>query len=168
MNSLYETDYHQWLTNQVALLRNHDFDQLDLENLLEDLELGIKQDLRELESFLVNLILHLLKMDYQTTVLRDSVATERVIKGWAESVFNARYGVNKIIEKNHSLAPRIEDVLKDSYYEAKKKAIEAMNFYVNANQRLNESSFPDTCPWSYEQMMTDDWYPLNGVDLFHS
>ncbi|WP_257255131.1 MULTISPECIES: DUF29 domain-containing protein [unclassified Endozoicomonas] len=166
MSNLYETDYHQWLTNQVALLRNHNFDQLDLENLLEELELSIKQDLRELESFLVNLILHLLKMDYQTTVLRDSVATKRVIKGWAESVFNARDGIVELVEKNHSLAPRIEDVLEDSYFKAKKKAIKAMNLYVNANQRLDESSFPDTCPWSYDQMMTEDWYPLNGVNLY--
>ncbi|WP_252177488.1 DUF29 domain-containing protein [Endozoicomonas sp. 4G] len=166
MSNLYETDYHQWLSNQVALLRNHHFDQLDLENLLEDLELSIKQDIRELEKFLVNLILHLLKMDYQTTVLRDTVATERVIKGWMVSVWNARDGINELLDKNHSLNRRIEDVLKEAYPKGKKKAIREMNLHIPPKcPKLNNSSFPDQCPWSYDQLMTEDWYPLNGVEL---
>ncbi|WP_252179664.1 DUF29 domain-containing protein [Endozoicomonas sp. 4G] len=166
MSNLYETDYHQWLSNQVALLRNHHFDQLDLENLLEDLELGIESKVDNLEHFLTNLILHLLKMDYQTTVLRDSVATERVIKGWMVSVCTARDGINKLIGKNHSLKTRIQDALAVSYPDGKRKAIREMNFYVNKNQRLDNNSFPDECPWSYDQLMTEDWYPLNGVNIF--
>ncbi|WP_252178773.1 DUF29 domain-containing protein [Endozoicomonas sp. 4G] len=165
MNSLYETDYHQWLSNQVALLRNHDFDQLDLENLLEDLELGIESKVDNLEHFLINLIHHLLKMDYQTTVLKDTVATERVLKGWSVTIYNARRDINKLLAKNHSLNRRIEDALKESYTDAKNRAINAMNLYVNKNQQLNNNSFPEECPWSFDQMMTEDWYPLNGVEL---
>ncbi|WP_252178535.1 DUF29 domain-containing protein [Endozoicomonas sp. 4G] len=165
MSDLYETDYHQWLSNQVALLRNHHFDQLDLENLLEDLELGIKQGLRELEHFLINLIHHLLKMDYQTTVLRDTVATERVLKGWMVTINTSRNGITWLLEKNHSLNRRIEDALGEAYPKGKKEAIEAMNIYVNKNQRLDNNSFPDECPWSYDQLINKDWYPLNGVEL---
>ncbi|WP_252177419.1 DUF29 domain-containing protein [Endozoicomonas sp. 4G] len=165
MNSLYETDYHQWLTNQVALLRDRNFDQLDLENLLEDLELGIESKVDNLEHFLINLIHHLLKMDYQTTVLKDTVATERVLKGWMVTVCTCRSGINKLIRKNHSLAPRIEGALKVAYAYGKQDAIKAMNLYVNKNQKLDNNSFPDECPWSYDQLMTEDWYPLNGVEL---
>ncbi|WP_252178770.1 DUF29 domain-containing protein [Endozoicomonas sp. 4G] len=165
MNSLYHTDYHQWLTNQVALLRNHDFDQLDLENLLEDLELGIESKVDNLEHFLINLIHHLLKMDYQTTVLRDSVATERVLKGWMVTINNSRNGVDELIEKNNCLTSRTEKTLKEAYPKAKKRAIEAMNIYVNKNQKLDNNSFPDECPWTYEQLITKGWYPLNGVEL---
>ncbi len=99
MSNLYETDYHQWLSNQVALLRNHRFDQLDLENLLEDLELGIESKIDNLENFLVNLIHHLLKMDYQTTVLRDTITTERVLKGWMVTINTSRSGINRLIRK---------------------------------------------------------------------
>ncbi|WP_257274922.1 DUF29 domain-containing protein, partial [Endozoicomonas sp. SESOKO4] len=74
MNSLYETDHHKWLTEQVGLLANKQFDQLDLENLLEELELGIEAKVDNLENYLSTLITHLLKCDYQTTVLRDTIA----------------------------------------------------------------------------------------------
>ncbi|WOG29814.1 DUF29 domain-containing protein [Endozoicomonas sp. 8E] len=166
MSNLYETDYHQWLSNQVALLRNHHFDQLDLENLLEDLELGIESKVDNLEHFLTNLILHLLKCDYQTSVLRNTVATKRVINGWLNSIDNARDGINKLLRKNHSLEQRVEDALVESYPDGKKGAIREMNRHIPTEcPKLDNSSFPDTCPWSYEKLMEKDWYPLNGVEL---
>ncbi|WP_252179100.1 DUF29 family protein [Endozoicomonas sp. 4G] len=42
MNSLYETDYHQWLSQQREHLIQGQLDQLDVENLIEELEVGIK------------------------------------------------------------------------------------------------------------------------------
>ncbi|WP_422474749.1 DUF29 domain-containing protein [Endozoicomonas sp. ALB032] len=166
MSNLYETDYHQWLSNQVALLRNRHFDQLDLENLLEDLELGIESKVDNLEHFLTNLILHLLKCDYQTSVLRDTVATKRVINGWLNSIDNARDGINKLLRKNHSLEQRVEDALVESYPDGKNGAIREMNRHIPTKcPKLDNSSFPDTCPWSYEKLMEKDWYPLNGVEL---
>ncbi|WOG29819.1 DUF29 domain-containing protein [Endozoicomonas sp. 8E] len=166
MSNLYETDYQQWLSNQVALLRNHHFDQLDLENLLEDLELGIESKVDNLERFLTNLILHLLKCDYQTTVLRDSVATERVINGWLNSIDNARREINKLMRKNACLERRVEGALNGAYPDAKEGAIGEMNRHIPTKcPKLDNSSFPDTCPWSYEKLMEKDWYPLNGVEL---
>ncbi|WP_422135592.1 DUF29 domain-containing protein [Endozoicomonas sp. ALD040] len=167
MNNLYNTDYHQWLSQQVTLLKTQNFNQLDLENLIEDLELSIKQDLRVLDSHLVILILHLLKIDYQTSVLRDSIATERVLKGWVVSICNARRDIDKLIEKNHCLTAKIEEVLSEAYPDAKERAVKEMNIYASSEtQRLNDSSFPPECPWSFEQIMTEDWYPLNGVNLY--
>ncbi|WP_252178726.1 DUF29 domain-containing protein [Endozoicomonas sp. 4G] len=166
MNSLYETDYHQWLSNQVALLRDRNFDQLDLENLLEDLELGIESKVDSLESYLSTLVTHLLKCDYQTTVLRDTVATERVPKGWVKTIYRSRNNINKLISKNPCLKPRMSDILKNSYPDGKKDAIWEMNLHIPAKcPKLDNSSFPDECPWSYDQLMTEDWYPLNGVEL---
>ncbi|WP_422136507.1 DUF29 domain-containing protein [Endozoicomonas sp. ALD040] len=167
MNSLYNTDYHQWLSQQVTLLRNRNFEQLDLENLLEELELGIESKVDNLESYLINLILHLLKMDYQTSVLKDSVASERVIKGWMDTIDNARDAINRLIIKNHSLKQRVKDVLSESYPAGKKGAIREMNRHMPPKcPKLDNSSFPDTCPWSFDQMMSEDWYPLNGVSLY--
>ncbi|WP_252180313.1 DUF29 domain-containing protein [Endozoicomonas sp. 4G] len=164
MKSLYETDHHKWLSEQVGLLANKQFDQLDLYNLLEELELGIEAKVDNLENYLTNLILHLLKCDYQTSVLRDSIATERVINGWLNSIDNARDGINKLLRKNHSLKQRVEDVLVEVYPDGKKGAIREMNRHIPPKcPKLDNSSFPETCPWSYDQLMTEDWYPLNGL-----
>ncbi|WP_448215427.1 DUF29 domain-containing protein [Endozoicomonas sp. 2B-B] len=165
MNSLYNTDYHQWLSQQVTLLKTQNFNQLDLENLIEDLELSLKQDLRELENRLTTLVSHLLKFDYQTSLLKDSTAVDRVLKGWMEMIDRSRNRINKLIGKNPCLKAQVERVLKEAYTDAKKEAIKAMNLYVNANQKLDNNSFPDECPWSYKQIMTEDWYPLNGVNF---
>ena len=38
LKQLYEIDDSQWLEETVSLLRNHQFSQLDLEHLIEELE----------------------------------------------------------------------------------------------------------------------------------
>ncbi len=38
LKQLYEIDDSQWLGETVSLLRNHQFSQLDLEHLIEELE----------------------------------------------------------------------------------------------------------------------------------
>ncbi len=165
MENLYDKDYHQWLTLQRELLAQRQFDQLDIENLMGELELGIKDHIRELKNRLATLITHLLKCDYQTSVLIGTVATERVPRVWLITINRSRNNINKLIADNPCLKPQIEDVLNSTYPDGKKDAIKEMNIYVNKNQKLNENSFPDQCPWSYEQIMTEDWYPLNGVNI---
>lgn len=60
VNSLYETDYEQWLENQAIALKERRPDLLDWDNLLELLEMGNPKDV--VESNLVILIAHLLKL----------------------------------------------------------------------------------------------------------
>lgn len=62
-NSLYETDYEQWLENQTIALKTRKTDLLDWDNLLELLEMGNPKD--TVESNLVILIAHLLKLFVQ-------------------------------------------------------------------------------------------------------
>jgi len=38
LKQLYELDDSQWLGETISLLRNHQFQQLDLEHLIEELE----------------------------------------------------------------------------------------------------------------------------------
>ena len=56
VNSLYEQDILLWVEETVAKLRPHDFENLDLDNLIEEVEsLGISQK-KELISRLITLI----------------------------------------------------------------------------------------------------------------
>ena len=61
---LYETDYNQWVNETVQQLRERQFDGVDWDNLIEEIEDMGKSQKRALESFLTRLVEHLLKLSY--------------------------------------------------------------------------------------------------------
>lgn len=62
--SLYDTDYHLWVLETLKNLENKDFDSLDLENLIEEISDLSRREKRRLESLLICLFEHLLKLKY--------------------------------------------------------------------------------------------------------
>ena len=63
-SSLYEHDYYEWVEDVVTKLRARDFEHLDIENLIEEVEsLGISQK-KEVRNRLRVLLGHLLKRLY--------------------------------------------------------------------------------------------------------
>ncbi|MFM6510792.1 MAG: DUF29 domain-containing protein, partial [Microcystis panniformis] len=66
LKELYELDDSQWLGETVSLLRNHQFQQLDLEHLIEELEDLGKEKKNAVASFLEQVIRHLLLLQYWT------------------------------------------------------------------------------------------------------
>lgn len=160
MKSLYEIDYYKWLEQQVFLLKNRDFEQLDLDNLLEELESSLMSCKRELRSYLNVLFLHLLKYHYQKTVLNDPWVEDRVAHLWLVSIINARSQIKLLLEENAHLKPVVAEIFPETYQMAKRAAIKEMNSHARSTaQRLNKDSFPDQCPWTFEQTMDDDWLP---------
>ena len=59
--SLYEQDILLWVEDTVAKLKVRDFDHLDLENLIEEVESVGRSERREFLSRLTRLLEHLLK-----------------------------------------------------------------------------------------------------------
>jgi len=66
IKTLYEQDFYSWIQHHVALLKDSRFDEIDVDNLIEELEGMAKKDERELISRLIILIAHLLKWQYQS------------------------------------------------------------------------------------------------------
>ncbi|MEI6063788.1 MAG: DUF29 domain-containing protein [Pseudanabaena sp. ELA748] len=56
--SLYESDYLLWIQETIAKLKNRDFENLDLENLIEEIEYLGRSQRKELESHLATLLAH--------------------------------------------------------------------------------------------------------------
>ena len=159
INNLYDTDYHQWVEQQKQLLQSGQLDRLDIKNLLEELgEVG-KQNQHALESHLINLILHLLKHQYQTQVINPQRYEPQEFRSWYDSIDTARRETRRLMKKNPSLRSRMAEVITDSYPDAKAGAINQMNKYLPKDQRLTDQSFPAECPWSYDQLIDDDWLP---------
>ncbi|WP_422409790.1 MULTISPECIES: DUF29 domain-containing protein [unclassified Endozoicomonas] len=158
-NHLYEFDYYQWVQQQKKLLENRQFDRLDLDNLIEEVEGMGKSEPRSLESHLVVLLQHLLKYQYQTYILNPQMPEPKVFRSWFGSIRNARDDAGKVLLANPSLRPRLDGLFVSAYKEGKKRAIREMNDYLPKQKWLTEDSYPECCPWSFEEIMTEDWLP---------
>jgi hypothetical protein len=60
-SSLYEVDYGLWLETQLASLKQHQWEKLDIPHLIEELEALNRSNKRELYSYTVVVLAHLLK-----------------------------------------------------------------------------------------------------------
>src|SRR5437868_10367309 len=64
-NDLYEADFYEWTQQQARLLRERRWDDLDLDNLVDEVESVGRSDKRQIESRLEVLLTHLLKWKIQ-------------------------------------------------------------------------------------------------------
>ena len=107
VNSLYEQDILLWVEETVAKLRAHDFENLDLDNLIEEVEsLGISQK-KELISRLITLIEHLLKRLY--------VDIPYDFNGWERTIRNQRNELQVLLKQVPSLKTRWNDSFTDAW-----------------------------------------------------
>jgi hypothetical protein len=80
--SLYETDFLLWTSETVAKLKAKDFDRLDCENLIEEIEaLGLSEK-REVGNRLRTLLEHLIKRIY--------IAMPQEFNGWERTIREQR------------------------------------------------------------------------------
>jgi hypothetical protein len=105
--SLYDRDILLWAEDTVAKLRARDFENLDLENLIEEVEsLGISQK-KELLSRLVTLLEHLLKRLY--------VDIPYDYNGWERTIRNQRNELGFLLKDAPSLKTRWNDSFADAW-----------------------------------------------------
>ena len=94
LKQLYELDDSQWLGETISLLRNHQFSQLDLEHLIEELEDLGKEKKNAVASLLEQVIRHLLLLQYWTK------ETEYNIIHWQEEIYNFRTQLRREMTTN--------------------------------------------------------------------
>lgn len=123
--SLYEQDILLWSEDTAAKLRAKDFEHLDLENLIEEVEaLGISQK-KELLSRLTVLLEHLLKRLY--------VNLPENFNGWEITIRNQRTELEILL----GFAPSLKSRWPESFYQAWKIALK------NVRQDYPQVNFPD-------------------------
>jgi hypothetical protein len=137
--TLYDQDFSLWVEAQVSALKTQRYDELDLPNLLEELESLTRRDRRSLKSHLRVLLMHLLKWQFQL---------QKRTVSWQVTIANARQNIADILEDSPSLRSYLTEVLADCYQAARKLAA--------TETQLAIATFPETCPYSIEQILTDD------------
>jgi hypothetical protein len=93
--SLYESDFLLWTQDTVAKLKARDFDHVDLENLLEEIESLGRSEKKEIKSRLTTLIEHLLKRLY--------IDMPQEFNGWERTIRNQRTEIEFALDDSPSL-----------------------------------------------------------------
>lgn len=141
-NNLYESDFYSWTKEQLRLLQNSNFDELDIENLKEEIK-DLGNNIRDsITSHLKIILLHLLKWKYQE---------ERRSKSWYLSISNSRVEIEDILEDNPGLKSKLDECFKKAYPRAVKKASMETGMPVKI--------FPKTSIWSLEETLDNDFWP---------
>ncbi|MBO9484030.1 DUF29 domain-containing protein [Salinisphaera sp. G21_0] len=157
-NNLYKTDRFQWIEQQKEKFRNGQYDQLDIDNLFWEIE-SMGSELGTLEHRLTTLILHLLKYDYQQRVVNPLLPEPYQCRGWLKTIDRTRLAIDTLVTRNPHIRPRAEDQIAEAFPKSRRLAVREMNPYLQKHQQVVESDFPDQCPWSFDQMMKEDWLP---------
>ncbi|NMF56670.1 DUF29 domain-containing protein [Pseudanabaena yagii] len=93
--SLYESDFLLWTQDTVAKLKAKDFDHVDLENLIEEIESLGKSEKKEIKSRLTTLLEHLIKRIY--------VDMPQEFNGWERTIRNQRTEIEFLLDDSPSL-----------------------------------------------------------------
>jgi len=141
-NLLYENDFYGWIQHQAHTLRTRNLSALDFEHLIEEIESMGRSEQRALESRLEILLMHLLKWQFQPRLQGPS---------WRFTIKEQRRRIAKLLKKNPSLTSMLNEVINDAYESARILAAEETG--------LDESTFPNICPWSFEQIMDETFWP---------
>lgn len=140
--TLYETDYLQWIETTVKKLRFGDYTNVDWENLIEEIEDIGRNERRSLKSNLIVVLVHLLKWQFQP---------EHRSGSWEGSIIEHRRRILEAILDSPSLQLYLESIFAECYPQAVKQA--------KAETRLPLETFPQQYPYELVEVVNDEFLP---------
>jgi hypothetical protein len=150
-SGLYERDYHAWAEQQAALLRRRadgalvNDAALDWSNIAGEIETLGRSEESGLSTAIGTIIEHLMK-------LRASPATNPR-RGWMETVGRSRDDIERLLDRNPGLKPKIPKVLASEMKYARRAVLRALNLY-GEQPRVDVNSLT----YTVEQVL-GDWFP---------
>jgi hypothetical protein len=143
--ALYARDYFLWLEATAKTLKDQDFDNLDLENLIEEIESLGRSEKRAISSYLMRLCEHLLKIEYWQS------ERQQCFRGWRIEVQNFRLQIEAELEASPSLNSFLRDIFVKQYKNGRKLLLTASN--------LNPKVIPEMPNFTLEQALDENWLP---------
>ncbi len=141
LDNLYDRDYYLWLESTANVLSDGRWNELDLENLIEEIESMGRSEKRAVESNLVVLLLHLLKWFYQPSMQTGS---------WKGSILEHRRRLEKDLKASPSLKNYLQEVFAECYEDARQQAA--------AETGLPLETFPTASPFTPEEAINKDYF----------
>ena len=140
--TIYQSDYLLWLEETIHRLRCHNFTELDIDHLIEELEDLGNERRNAVVSLLDQIIRHLLLLEYW------QVARDYNVTHWRGEIYNFRVQLGDRLTKtlyNYLLSEL------DKIYRRSLKAVQI--------KTENAVDFPAVCPYSVDQLLDIDWLP---------
>lgn len=140
----YDTDVYAWTRRQAELLRAKRFDALDIDNIIEEIESLGSEQAHSIESHLVVLAEHLVKM---------MVSADRLPRrGWRQSAINARNGIERRLRRSPSLRRELVAMFADAWPDARSAARAGL-------RETEEVLVPASAPFTVAQALDPDYFP---------
>ena len=141
LKKLYKSDYLAWYEMTLEQIRNDQLNDLDLDSLSEVLENLVRDTKRSGESYLRQIIIHLLLIEY-----------------WEAESINRRHWAAEIVNFRNELETDMTRNLRKYLNEEKENNYQKAIKYVIAKTGLKKNTFPEQCPYTLEQLINDDWF----------
>jgi hypothetical protein len=138
----YEHDFYGWSLEQARLIREGRWTAIDRPNVAEEIESLGREQFDKLESALRVLLMHMLKWDHQS---------ERRGRSWQLSIKAQRVRIDRLLDTNPGLKPRIPEAVAHGYRLARIEAAQ--------ETEIDEDSFPQHCPYAWEDIVARDFSP---------
>ena len=136
-----DTEYDSWLLEQAQLLRDRDFQHLDIDNLVEEIEALVRGEKSSVEQFAYLIMLHLLLIEYWYE------QSEWNRNHWEAEITGFRLQLNNQLTTNlrKHLAQRLDFLYGKAYQAAVKKT----------KSSINGDRFPQERKYSLEDIIND-------------
>jgi hypothetical protein len=155
LKELYEKDFYLWVLENLKLLKNKEFELVDWENLLEEIEYMARKELRSVISLMAVIMEHLYKWEnYKESAYMGS--------SWKKSILNARKELIDLFDEMPSLKRIAQE--KESLNKAWRRAVNSLIVWFDEDENKDlakkyfgrlptEEDFPKDCPYTFEQVM---------------
>ncbi len=140
--ALYKSDFYAWTQYNAELLQKKRFSELDLQNLIEEVKDMGASEKRALESRLIELLMHLLKWQFQP---------ERQGNSWLHSINKQRINIKRLLKNNPRLTYQLKERVDELYPDARE--------YACYETRMALEIFPALCPYTLEQILEGHFLP---------
>jgi hypothetical protein len=108
--TLYERDFYQWVQETTEKLKTKDFDHVDLENLIEEIESLGRSERSEVYNRLATLLEHLLK--------RMFVDMPQEFNGWENTIREQRKRLKRVFKVSPSLKNYFTEIFDEAFVDA--------------------------------------------------
>jgi Domain of unknown function DUF29 len=150
-SKLYDEDFYAWTQEQAAALRALRGDnRLDIEHLAEEIEDLGKSDLHAVESYVQQIMAHLLKLDYSGFDLSR--------RHWRAEIVAFRGSLRR--KMSPSLERKVREELPELYVDARNNAAASLDAEPDLGRRL-----PHECPYDWSAVVERDVVAEAGIDL---
>ncbi|MBE9204226.1 DUF29 domain-containing protein [Synechocystis salina LEGE 06099] len=140
--ALYEQDFCLWANTMAELLREHQIDSLDRQNLIKEIEDMGRSQKKALQRNLEVLLMHLLKWQYQP---------HKQSNNWRYSIREHRERILEQLQESPSLKRHFDLVLDAAYARARKEA--------SIETSINLDAFSMVNPFTKDEILDEYFLP---------